>query len=107
MYRSHIKTADKINYLGGGMVLEIGRNILLSIDQVARLTGVRKSTLRYWEKIFQEYLQPIRTFSKRREYSIDEVNTIEIIKKLLEEDNLTNVGVKKRLKVYGVQKLEH
>lgn len=76
---------------------EIGRHILLSIDQVARLTGVKKSTLRYWEKTFQEYLQPNRTYSKRREYSLDEVQLIETIKKLLEEEHLTNLGVKRRL----------
>ncbi len=77
---------------------EIGRNILLSIDQVAKLTGVKKSTLRYWEKTFQEYLQPSRTYSKRREYSLEEVQVIETIKKLLEEEHLTNLGVKMRLR---------
>jgi len=77
---------------------EIGKNILLSIDQVARLTGVKKSTLRYWEKTFQEYLQPNRTDSKRREYSLEEVHLIETIKKLLEEEHLTNLGVKMRLR---------
>ncbi len=77
---------------------EIGKNILLSIDQVARLTGVKKSTLRYWEKTFQEYLQPSRTYSKRREYSLEEVQLIETIKKLLEEEHLTNMGVKMRLR---------
>ncbi len=77
---------------------ELGKNILLSIDQVARMTGVKKSTLRYWEKTFQDYLQPTRTYSKRREYSLEEVNTIETIKKLLEEEHLTNTGVKMRLK---------
>jgi DNA-binding transcriptional MerR regulator len=77
---------------------ELGRNILLSIDQVARLTGVKKSTLRYWEKTFQDYLRPTRTYSKRREYTIEEVSTIETIKKLLEEEHLTNMGVKMRLK---------
>ncbi|MGQ9920742.1 MAG: MerR family transcriptional regulator [Desulfobacca sp.] len=77
---------------------EIGKNILLSIDQVARLTGVKKSTLRYWEKTFPEYLQPSRTFSKRREYSLAEVELIETIKKLLEEEHLTNLGVRMRLR---------
>ncbi|AEB09819.1 MerR family transcriptional regulator [Desulfobacca acetoxidans] len=79
------------------MMQELGRNILLSIDQVARLTGVKKSTLRYWEKTFQDFLCPNRTYSKRREYSIDEVNIIETIKKLIEEEHLTNMGVKLRL----------
>ncbi len=76
---------------------EIGKNILLSIDQVAKLTGVKKSTLRYWEKTFQEYLQPSRTGSKRREYSLEEVQLIETIKKLLKEEHLTNLGVRMRL----------
>jgi DNA-binding transcriptional MerR regulator len=62
------------------------------------MTGVKKSTLRYWEKTFQEYLRPMRTYSKRREYSIEEVTVIETIKKLLEEEHLTNMGVKMRLK---------
>jgi DNA-binding transcriptional MerR regulator len=79
------------------MMQELGREILLSIDQVARLTGVKKSTLRYWEKTFQEYLRPTRTYSKRREYSLEELTTIETIKRLLEEEHLTNMGVKKRL----------
>lgn len=82
---------------------EIGKNILLSIDQVARMTGVKKSTLRYWEKTFQEYLQPSRTYSKRREYSLDEVHLIETIKKLLEEEHLTNLGVKMRLRTINAK----
>jgi len=92
------QTAAKLKYQEEIIMQELGRNILLSIDQVARLTGVKKSTLRYWEKTFQEYLRPTRTYSKRREYSIEEVNTIETIKKLLEEEHLTNMGVKVRLK---------
>jgi len=92
------QTAAKLKYQEEIIMQELGRNILLSIDQVARLTGVKKSTLRYWEKTFQEYLRPTRTYSKRREYSIEEVNTIETIKKLLEEEHLTNMGVKMRLK---------
>ncbi len=67
------------------------------------MTGVKKTTLRYWEKAFQEYLQPTRTSTKRREYTIDEIYTIEIIKNLLEGEHLTNIGVKKRLELIGVQ----
>jgi DNA-binding transcriptional MerR regulator len=81
--------------------------ILLSIDQVATLTGVAKSTLRYWEKTFQEYLQPTRTCTKRREYSFNEIKTIKLIRKLLEGEHLTNLGVKKRLENQGVHKFKH
>jgi DNA-binding transcriptional MerR regulator len=76
---------------------KIGQKLLLNIDQVARLTGVRKSTLRYWEKCFPEFLKPERTPSLRREYRLEDLSTIHTIKKLLEEEHLTNQGVKVHL----------
>jgi DNA-binding transcriptional MerR regulator len=80
------------------MVMEkIGQKLLLNIDQVAKLTGVRKSTLRYWEKCFPEFLRPERTLSMRREYRLDDLTTIDAIKRLLEEEHLTNQGVKVHL----------
>ncbi len=72
-------------------------NIKLTIDQVSRLTGIKKVTLRYWEKSFGEFLQPGRTSSHRREYSMADLEIIDSIKKLLEEEHLTNRGVKLRL----------
>lgn len=76
---------------------KIGQTILLNIDQVARLTGVRKSTLRYWEKCFPEFLKPVRTPSMRREYRMEDVTLIDSIRKLLEEEHLTNRGVRLHL----------
>lgn len=69
----------------------------LTIDQVSRLTGVKKVTLRYWEKSFGEFLSPSRTSSHRREYSMADLEIIDTIKKLLEEEHLTNRGVRLRL----------
>jgi DNA-binding transcriptional MerR regulator len=76
---------------------KISQQLLLNIDQVARLSGVRKSTLRYWEKCFPEFLKPMRTPSQRREYRLEDLNTVHTIKKLLEEEHLTNHGVKLHL----------
>ncbi len=76
----------------------LNRRLLLNIDQVSKLTGVRKSTLRYWEKCFPEFLRPERTPSRRREYSPADLLLIGTIKKLLEEDHLTNHGVRLHLK---------
>jgi DNA-binding transcriptional MerR regulator len=73
------------------------QDILLNIDQVSRLTGVRKSTLRYWEKSFEDYLRPLRTESNRREYSLEDVDKVNTIKKLIEEEHLTTLGVRLRL----------
>jgi len=69
----------------------------LTIDQVSRLTAVKKGTLRYWEKSFGEFLQPTRTDSQRREYSMSDLEIIDSIKKLLEEEHLTKRGVRIRL----------
>jgi DNA-binding transcriptional MerR regulator len=79
------------------MMEKIGQKVLLNIDQVARLTGVRKSTLRYWEKCFPEFLKPERTTSLRREYRMEDLTTIDAIKRLLMEEHLTNQGVKVHL----------
>lgn len=72
-------------------------DIKLTIEQVSRLTGVKKVTLRYWEKSFGEFLQPSRTDSQRRAYSMADLEIIDSIKKLLEEEHLTNQGVRIRL----------
>lgn len=76
----------------------LGEDLLLNIDQVSRLTGVRKSTLRYWEKSFEEFLKPVRTESNRREYRLTDVEMIHTIKRLIEEEHLTNTGVRLKLK---------
>lgn len=72
-------------------------NLKLTIDQVSRLTGVKKVTLRYWEKSFGDFLKPLRTDSQRREYTIADLELIDSIKKLLEQEHLTNQGVRVRL----------
>jgi DNA-binding transcriptional MerR regulator len=73
-------------------------DLLLNIDQVSRLTGVRKSTLRYWEKSFEEFLKPVRTESNRREYRMADVEIIQAIKRLIEDEHLTNTGVRLKLR---------
>lgn len=83
----------------------LGEDLLLNIDQVSRLTGVRKSTLRYWEKSFEDFLKPVRTESNRREYRLSDVEIIQTIKRLIEEEHLTNVGVRLKLReIFGAKK---
>ena len=72
-------------------------NLKLTIDQVSRLTGVKKVTLRYWEKPFGPFLNPNRTDSQRREYTMEDLDTIDTIKKLITEEHLTKQGVRLRL----------
>lgn len=73
------------------------QNLMLTIDQVSQLTGVRKSTLRYWEKSFEEFLKPARTHSNRREYTMNDLELIKTIKRLLEVEHLTSEGVRLKL----------
>jgi DNA-binding transcriptional MerR regulator len=70
------------------------QDLMLTIEQVSQLTGVRKSTLRYWEKSFEEFLKPARTHSNRREYTMEDLNLVRTIKRLLDEEHLTSEGVR-------------
>lgn len=76
---------------------KVSHTLMLTIDQVSQLTGVRKSTLRYWEKSFEEFLKPARTLSNRREYTMDDLDVVQTIKRLLDEEHLTSEGVRVRL----------
>jgi len=81
------------------------QDLMLTIEQVSQLTGVRKSTLRYWEKSFEEFLKPARTHSNRREYTMEDLDLIKTIKRLLEEEHLTSEGVRlKLLKLFPRQR---
>ena len=70
------------------------QDLMLTIEQVSQLTGVRKSTLRYWEKSFEEFLRPARTQSNRREYTMEDLDLVKTIKRLLDEEHLTSEGVR-------------
>lgn len=75
----------------------ITQSLMLTIDQISQLTGVRKSTLRYWEKSFDDFLKPARTQSNRREYTMEDLDRVKAIKHLLEQEHLTAYGVRMRL----------
>jgi DNA-binding transcriptional MerR regulator len=76
---------------------------MLTIDQISQLTGVRKSTLRYWEKSFDEFLRPARTQSNRREYTLEDLDMVKAIKRLLEDEHLTTEGVRLKLGEFNIQ----
>jgi len=59
--------------------------LLYSISQVNAITGVPKSTIRFWEKEFSEFLIPERTTGNQRRY---DAGTVEMIKEI---DNLVNI----------------
>jgi len=84
---------------------QFSSHLMLTIEQISHLTGVRKSTLRYWEKSFRDCLKPSRTHSNRREYSLEDLERIKTIKLLFEKEHLTSYGVRLRLlKLFPPQK---
>lgn len=52
--------------------------IKFTIDQVAEIVGVHKSTLRYWGKIFS--LETPRSEGRQRRYPKDQVDLLKAIK---------------------------
>jgi hypothetical protein len=93
---------DRLNF-GGIMMAQFDMldKIGLNIDQVSQMTGVKKTTLRYWEKEFSEYLKPLRSDSRRRQYSLEEVEKVEVLKQLIEEEKYKSAGVRLKLGLDG------
>lgn len=72
--------------------------VLYSISQVHALTGVPKSTIRFWEKEFSEFLVPLRTLGGQRRYDRGDVEIIQKIDKLVNEEGFTLEGARKQLR---------
>jgi DNA-binding transcriptional MerR regulator len=77
--------------------MNVWNKVNLSIDQVSQLTGVKKTTLRYWEKEFSDYLKPDRTETQRRQYSLEEVDKVNTLRQLIEEEKYKSAGVRLKL----------
>lgn len=77
--------------------INVWNKVNLNIDQVSQLTGVKKTTLRYWEKEFSDYLKPERTETQRRQYSLEEVEKVSVLKQLIEEEKYKSAGVRIKL----------
>ena len=69
-----------------------------SISQVNALTGVPKSTIRFWEKEFKDFLEPIRTAGNQRRYDRKTVETIEKINQLVNVEGYTLEGARRKLR---------
>lgn len=70
---------------------------MLTIGQVSMLTGVNKTRLRYWERIYKKFIIPNRKESSHRQYSLKDVKIIKTIKKLQDNEYLTIKGISLRL----------
>ena len=73
-------------------------DVLYSISQVNALTGVPKSTIRFWEKEFAEFLSPLRTEGNQRRYDYQSVEVIEKIDQLVNSEGYTLEGARRKMK---------
>jgi DNA-binding transcriptional MerR regulator len=69
----------------------------VSISVASRITGVEIHTLRYWEKEFVEFLDPVRTEGGQRRYRPQDIQTVFLIKRLLRDEMFSIAGARKHL----------
>lgn len=74
--------------------------LFFKIGEVAALTVLRPSVLRYWETEFS-FLKPNKSRSGQRLYSRQHLEMILEIKKLLYTEKLTIEGARKRIDAKG------
>lgn len=77
--------------------MEKDLKLYYSIKETAAIVGVPESTLRYWEKQFDE-LNPRKTPSGVRQYTKSDIELLKLISHLVKDKGLTISGAKERLK---------
>lgn len=69
----------------------------VSISVASRITGVEIHTLRYWEREFAEFLDPIRTDGGQRRYRPEDIQTVFVIKRLVRDEMFSIAGARRYL----------
>lgn len=72
---------------------------LFSIGQVHAITGIPKPTIRYWEKEFDDFLDPQRTTGNQRRYDESTISDLEKINYLVKVQGYTIDGAKRKLEL--------
>jgi DNA-binding transcriptional MerR regulator len=87
------------------MQVEVPDKLYFRIGEVAALTSLKPSILRFWETEFKQ-LNPVKSPSGQRLYSRKNVELVIVIKKLLYADRLTIEGARKIISDQIVQHQE-
>lgn len=77
---------------------ENNKRLYYSIKEVATHFNVNESLLRFWETEFKE-LKPRKTASGIRQYTREDIETLQLIYSLVKERGLTLEGARQTLKV--------
>lgn len=67
------------------------------ISTASFLVEVETHTIRYWEREFAEFLNPVRTEGGQRRYRREDIEVLKEIKRLLKEELYTIAGAKRAL----------
>lgn len=71
----------------------------LTIQQLSNILQVEVSTLRFWEKEFEEFLNLKNSRGTRKRYGQDQLEVFSKIKELLQSEQYTIKGAKRRLEL--------
>ena len=69
----------------------------VSISVASGITGVEVHTLRYWEREFEEFLNPERTDGGQRRYRPEDIQSVFVIKRLLRDVMFSIAGARRHL----------
>jgi DNA-binding transcriptional MerR regulator len=69
----------------------------VSISVASRITGIELHTLRYWEREFVDFLEPVRTGGGQRRYRPEDIQTVFLIKRLLRDEMFSIAGARRHL----------
>jgi len=73
-----------------------GSKVYYNIREVGEMTVLKPYVLRFWESEFPQ-LKPRLSRGGRRQYQLDDIKTVLMIKKLLYDDGFTIAGARTRL----------
>ena len=81
------------------MALNKDKNLKLyfSIKEVAQMFDINESTLRFWEKEFNQ-IRPRKTNNGTRSYRQEDIDSIRLIYHLVKERGMTLAGARQKLK---------
>lgn len=69
----------------------------VSISVASEITGVEIHTLRYWEREFADFLEPVRTEGGQRRYRGEDIQTVLLIKRLVRDEMFSIAGARRFL----------
>ena len=78
----------------------------LKIGEAARVLDVEPYVLRFWETQFP-ILKPKHTRSRHRFYHARDLETLQVIKRLLHAEGFTIAGANKYIREHGIDALAH